>query len=151
MNTGAKGSGKHWTKQEKENREKAEESVRRKGPIKLRAPEWLSPEARKIWDQVKRRLKGIELLDNLDTEMLAVYCDAVSQYRQLSKKQITLVYDEEYKKPLLTIDDIKALQAWARIISQMADKLGLSPNGRARLAKKKAQKEADDFGDEFDS
>ena len=48
------------------------------------------------------------------------------------------------------IDDlIKAMQAWSRIIVSYAEKLGLTPGGRARLAKRKAEKMLDPFAESF--
>jgi phage terminase small subunit len=98
----------------------------------------LSKEARAVWKTTVARLKGIELLDALDTDLLAMYCDIVAKYRALSTEAVTT-------------DDIKSLQAWARLAQSYADKLGLSPAGRARLAKRKAEeKPPSEFEEEFD-
>ena len=127
---------KHWTNREIEAREQAEQGLRRSTRVVLRAPAWLSDEARQVWDSVRRKLRGIDLLDSLDTEMLAIYCDAVAQYQKASK---------EIGKPSIDQDElIKQAQSWARLVSSYAEKLGLSPNSRARLAKKKAEREAPD-------
>ena len=138
MAVGKKSGGKHWTKAEVEARRAAAEETQRDTRAYLKAPDWLTEEAKQVWESTRRKLRGIELLDNLDTELLAIYCDAVAKYREASKNM-----DPE------SSDSIKAVQAWARIISVYADKLGLSPAGRARLAKKKAEKETDPFADTF--
>jgi P27 family predicted phage terminase small subunit len=138
IGVGAVNGGKHWTKDEVENRQEAEKALTRKSRIVLKAPKWLSDEALLVWKDVRKKLIGIELLDNLDTDLLGVYCDAVAKYQALSKKERILE------------EDTKALQSWARIIVNYAEKLGLSPGGRARLAKKRAQKVTDGFGEEFD-
>jgi len=143
MSPGGKAGGKHWTKAEVEARKAAAESMRRKSRVTLVAPTWLSKEARTVWRQVKERLKGIDLLDNLDTELLAVYCDAYVQYRNASK----MLAKQGDPDP----DKVKELQAWARIMATYADKLGLTPGGRARLAKRKTEKRADKFADVFDA
>jgi P27 family predicted phage terminase small subunit len=143
MTPGGKAGGKHWTKTEVEERQAAAESLRRKNKTTLVVPKWLNTEARIVWRQVRYRLKGIELLDNLDTEMLAVYCDAYVQYRRASKVLAKLTEPDP--------DKVKELQAWARIMAMYADKLGLTPGGRARLAKRKAEKRVDKFNDTFDS
>ena len=91
------------------------------------------------WDQIMKDVKDIDLLDNLDAQILAVYCDALVQYRLVT-----------VRSPKST-DDIKELQAWARIISTYADKLGFTPGARARLVKKRAdEKKKDKFGSKFD-
>ena len=138
IGVGAVNGGKHWTRDEVENRQEAEKALTRRSRIVLKAPKWLSDEALLVWKDVRKKLNGIELLDNLDTDLLGVYCDAVAKYQALSKKKLILE------------EDTKALQSWARIIVNYAEKLGLSPGGRARLAKKRAQKVTDGFGEEFD-
>lgn len=137
MGVGKKGSGKHWTKAQVEARQAAAEGMKRETPTKLRVPDWLSEEARKVWYNVIRRAKKLELYDMLDTETLGLYCDAVVQYKELSEMKAK------------SVDDIKAMQAWARIIVGLADKLGLTPQSRARLIKKKADEILDEFS-EFD-
>lgn len=127
---------KHWTAQEITARERAEQGLRRTSRVTLRAPAWLSDDARKVWDSVKRKLRGIELLDNLDADMLAIYCDAVAQYQAITKK---------LQEPSINNDEqVKQAQSWARLVASYAEKLGLSPNSRARLAKKKAEQEPQD-------
>ena len=131
-------NGAHWTKAQISARQMAAEATRRKNRVTLKPPEWLSDEAVNVWKQVKKQLKGIELLDTLDTHMLAVYCDAIVKYKACSVL------------PMSDPENMKSVQAWARIISSYAEKLGFTPGGRARLAKKRAEKPIDEFGDTFD-
>jgi len=138
--------GKHWTAEELQAREAAEGEMRRTARPSLRAPEWMSDDAREVWEGVKRKLRGIEMLDNLDAELLAVYCDAVVHYRNASRA-LNLVDDNGLSTA--TVDQVKAAQAWARIVATYADRLGLSPGARARLAKKRAEKTVDEFGETF--
>lgn len=143
MSVGGSAGGKHWTRAEVEARQAAEAGARRMS-VNLRVPEWLGEEARKVWRSIVRKLDGIELLDNLDADMLAIYCDAMVHYRQASK--VIGMPDRDNPE-----EDVKAAQSWARIVSAYAEKLGLSPNARARLAKKKVEKPVDGFGSEFDA
>lgn len=129
-------TSKHWTNQEKESRARAEQSLKRTARVTLRMPAWLGEDARKVWNGVKRKLRGIDLLDNLDADLLAIYCDAVAHYQTVSRKiHADAALDDEL---------VKQAQAWARLASAYAEKLGLSPNSRARLAKKRAQTEPPD-------
>ncbi len=137
MEIGKKGRGKHWTAAEVEARAQAAASLKR-DQVVLRPPRWLGKEARRIWDKVLKDAAGLDLFDNLDRDTLAIYCDAVVKYKELSK--------QAHKD----VSDIKALQAWSRIIAQYADKLGLTPAARARLVKKRADGKLDEFGKEFD-
>ncbi len=128
--------GKHWTKKEIEARKKAEEGAKRKKAKSINPPVWLDKEALAIWKRVVASAKDMELLDNLDTELLATYCMASAKIKEMRNVD--------------DIDGIKALQAWVRIQTQCADKLGFTPAARARLVKKKADKELDSFGKKFD-
>jgi P27 family predicted phage terminase small subunit len=151
MAVGKKGGGKHYTQAEVDARKAAAEGSMHKGKvIVMIPPPWLSEDALKIWKRVRRQTRGLELLDNLNTEMLAVYCDAVTKYQESCKK-LDRQYDEDGERAAFSRSDIiKEIQAWARIISAFADKLGFTPAARARLVKKKADEILDDFGSEFD-
>lgn len=75
-------------------------------------------------------------MDTIDAELLGIYADAVSHYRAASEL-INKV--DEKGLPVATDETVKACQAWARIVSTYAEKLGLSPTSRARIAKRKAE------------
>jgi P27 family predicted phage terminase small subunit len=147
MAVGKKSGGKHWTKKEVESAQVKDQGLRRSGRVVMVPPPWLSEEGLKVWKRVRRQLRGLELLDSLNTEMLAVYCDAVARYQEACEK---------LKKPTLEIlpltraDIIKEIQAWARLISSYAEKLGFTPGAKARLAKKKDDAPPDAFEKEFD-
>jgi len=142
MEIGRKGGGKHWTEAEVSARREAAEQLKRKKNSKLIPPDWLSKEACKIWGEKLKQVEGLqaanELLDVLDTEMLALYCDAVAQYNDIAAQKTK------------TVDDIKAMQSWSRIIGNFAERLGFTPGARARLVKKIADKSKDKFGSQFD-
>ena len=148
---GAKSNGKHWTASEVAARQEAGEQVQRKHRVTMKAPAWVkeNPETLKVWQEIREKLKGIELLDNLDTELLAVYCDAIVNYRESSKQLKAQIYKEGEARPAPVDDLVKIQQAWARIMVSFAEKLGLTPGGRARLAKKKAEKIVDLFEEKF--
>ncbi len=146
MNVGKKSGGKHWTAAEVESRQKAAEGLKRKTKVSLRAPDWLSDDARKVWVRVRKQSAGLDILDNLDCELLAIYCDAVVNYRLTSKH---MVIEDDNGDLLGKEEVIKLAQSWARVVAAYSDKLGLSPAARARLAKKRADEPLDDFESEF--
>lgn len=151
METGRKGGGKHWTDAEIAARHKAADKLKRKHPAKLSPPEWLSKDSVTLWNEKLVQVAGLkaanELLDVLDTELLAMYCDAVVQYRDIARAEM----DPNTKKPKgLSTDDVKALQAWSRIVRDCAEKLGFTPSARARLVKRIADEGKDTFGKKFD-
>jgi len=147
MAVGKKSRGKHWTKAEVESRQAAADGLKRQGRVILRVPAWLNQDARKVWYRVLRQTRGLELLDNLDVEMLAIYCDAVARYRQFSRG---MVIEREDGTRVGAEEVIKTAQSWARIVAAYADKLGLSPAARARLAKRISDEGPDAFSQEFD-
>jgi phage terminase small subunit len=94
--------------------------------VSIHAPRWLDQDARKVFDATKRRMKGLQLLDNIDADLLAIYSDAVVRYQKEA--------------------DVEKRQSWGRLVMSYAEKLGISPTGRARLARKVAEKrEQDEF------
>ncbi|MHC1739735.1 MAG: phage terminase small subunit P27 family [Anaerolineaceae bacterium] len=131
-------SSKHWTKEEIEARKASEALVKRKTKKTINAPSWLSKKAKETWNRIIHSVDGIELLDNMDTEILAMYCDAYAEYTILSQQKNK------------STDDIKAMQAYSRIVISYAEKLGLTPSARARLVKKHADQVLDKFGEKFD-
>lgn len=162
MEAGKRGGGKHWTDAEIAARLKAAGRLKRKEKVVINAPDWLSSGALFIWNRVVNDASKLELLDNLDTDVLAVYCDAVDRYQTLSEmlsrtgkpKKSTVSNgeskDDEDDGPIFD-DIVKQMQAWARIMSNYADKLGFTPQARARLAKKRAEPSVPDaFGQKFD-
>lgn len=137
MAVGKKNSGKHWTRAEVDARQAAADAAKRKTRVVLTMPDWLSADAQTIWKKVRRQAAGLEILDNLDAEMLAIYCDALAKYKVISQ-QIEFGATDENGQPLPQEDLIKSAQAWARLAAGYAEKLGFTPAARARLAKKKA-------------
>jgi P27 family predicted phage terminase small subunit len=151
MSIGGRTGGKHWTAAQVQAREAAAGQARRATRVSLKAPQWVkdNPVVLAVWKDVVKKLRGIELLDNIDAELLALYCDAIVHYRDCTRRLGMPVHTEDDEKPAPVDDLIKATQAWARIVATFADKLGLTPGGRARLAKKKAEQIVDEFADKF--
>jgi len=144
MDVGKKGSGKHWTKDQVAARQAAADKIKRSGSVELAPPGWVTGEARKVWDKKISEVAGLnatnEMLDNLDAESLGTYCVACAQYGRYTRK----------KK--MTHFDVQEMQSWGRLILTIADKLGFTPTGRARLVKKSVdpKNQIDQFGKDFD-
>lgn len=104
-------------------------------------------------------MEGISLLDDLDTEILAVYCSMLSRRDATQAMYAKLLADAEVAEldseaivaALGKMDGIlQKLQGQERSILQYADKLGLTPAGRVSLARKRAAKVAADGGENDD-
>ena len=183
---------KHLTQAELEARRQAEEEVLpQRQKAKLKKPGFISGsrQANAYWNQILKRMEGLALLDDLDSEMLAGYCSMLARRDQTitlisqlmdrlgvagavdagkaRKKKLSAMTDGELESsaapPEMTADELieavskldtltGKLQALERNLLQYAEKLGLTPTGRVRLAQKRAQAAApepdgDLFGD----
>lgn len=156
---------KHMTSEDLEIRRQAEEEVlpRRQRP-KLKKPGFVSrnKQANAYWNQILKRMEGLALLDDLDSEMLAGYCSMLARRDEtiLLADQLTDrlgVADMEPEELLEAVGKLNVLngklQSLDRTLLQYAEKLGLTPSGRVRLAQQRAkaaaEPEPDDdlFGD----
>lgn len=146
---------KHLTQAELEARRRAEGEIlpRRQRP-KLKKPPFVSQDKRAsgYWNQILRRMEGLALLDDLDSEMLAGYCSMLARRDQtiLLADQLAQwlgVADMEPEEVLEAMGKLNVLhgrlQALERTLLQYAEKLGLTPSGRVRLAQKRAQAAAE--------
>ena len=73
---------KNLTKAERSAREDAEAAVMpERTVVKLKPPAYVRSDkvAAKYWRGILKRMEGISLLDDLDTEILAVYCSMISR------------------------------------------------------------------------
>lgn len=148
MTIGKAGGGKHWTRAEVEARQAAAEGAKRNRRVNIKPPDWLDEKALDVWKRTRKAIKSLEILDNVDSEMLGIYCDAVARYSEFAKMARRDVGNGVDAKDLNEL--AKSATSYARLALQTAEKLGLTPNGRARLAKKKAEKgQPDPFGNEF--
>ena len=186
---------KHLTREELDIRRQAEEDIlpRRTRP-KLKKPGFVSGnrQANAYWNQILKRMDGLALLDDLDSEMLAGYCSMLARRDETillagqlmermgvagavdagkaKKKKDSAMSDDEWEAsaaaspPPMTPDELieavgklnvlnGKLQSLDRTLLQYAEKLGLTPSGRVRLAQQRAkaaaEPEPDDdlFGD----
>ena len=175
---------KHLTQAEAELRQQAErEVIPQRKKLKLKKPAFVArnKRANAYWNQILKRMEGLVLLDDLDSEMLAGYCSMLARrdqtillvndlYARLGvsgaveplpgKKPDGALSDEEGERsaqappdPMTPDELIEAvskldtmtgkLQALERNLLQYAEKLGLTPSGRVRLAQKRAQAAAE--------
>ena len=117
-------------------------------------------------------MKGLELLDDVDIDMLAGYCIACAQvealraeYQEMRETTMTTIkktldkaiegeyIDQDYPARVIRacLSDelaiLKSIQGQERLVIGYAKELGLTPNARQRLAKQKAEPPAPDEAD----
>lgn len=135
---------KHMTNAEKKLRKNAEKQFQR-DKVKLKKPAYVKADAiaNKYWTATLKRMDGISLLDDVDAEMLGRYCCIAARLERLNADPEP-PFDEKV---------LKRVEAAERNMISYAEKLGLTPAGRARLAKKRAEEriidpDAELYGDE---
>ncbi|WP_039793732.1 phage terminase small subunit P27 family [Paenibacillus elgii] len=151
MRVGKKGGGKHWTEKEVQAREAAAKKFERKKKRKLKIPEWLGDEARKVWRKTVKDMEEFDVLDKVDEDVLGTYCDAVAKYQHANEQIELFGYTEVNAQGNTVVSaNVKLAQSYARIILAYSNKLGLNAEARARLAKKIADGDEDPNAELFD-
>lgn len=147
---------KNLTNEERQIREQAEEGVipDRGRESRMEKPAIMTKNAAagRYWRKVLERMKGLVILDDLDSDALGVYCVMMTRYENqckllsLAAKQLKDAKDdpEAIANAAAKLDAVSGkMQSLERNILQYAEKLGLTPSGRVRLAQKRAQAAAD--------
>lgn len=133
------------------------ELTRRK--VRLTPPPYVKADeiAYGYWKSTVRRMRGITLLDDLDSEMLAMYCQILSRRDVLSEVWRTAMETAKASGDQTTAlaametlkDVLQRLEAQERLAIQYGEKLGLTPSGRVRLAKRRAEEKSVDPDDDL--
>lgn len=114
----------------------------------LQAPDWLTADARQVWDELAPRLARAKLLTEVDVDALAMGCVAIAQFRCAARTtgerlvRSKVDYDElgkprapkpdaggEYINPWLIAQSMSFKQAMA-----VFQQFGMSPAARTRIA-----------------
>lgn len=138
---------KHLTQAEREERQRQENKCPTRKPTK---PKLLKADkaATAHWTRILKTMKGLDILDALDADALGIYCAKLARRDEL--QQLYLQKRELYAedgnrvilKDMLAIND--DLQSMERELLSYASKLGLTPESRARLARRIAEQEDGD-------
>ena len=142
---------KNLTAEEREIRAQAERDVipDRGGGVQLKPPPIMTgiAGASGFWKRTLERMEGLAILDDLDSDALGVYCVMMARYKQQctmfnqAGKQLKEAGDdaEAITKAVEKLDAVSVkMTTLEKTILQYADKLGLTPSGRVRLAQKRA-------------
>lgn len=147
---------KNLTTAERQLRQQAEEGVipdrGRESSMEKPAIMTKNAAASRYWRKVLERMEGLAILDDLDSDALGVYCVMMARYETQSKvlSQVIRQLKDAGGDPEAVADAVSKLdavsgkmQSLERNILQYAEKLGLTPSGRVRLAQKRAQAAAE--------
>ena len=101
--------------------------------------------AGKHWSRILTAMAGLEIIDVLDTDALAIYCAKLARRDDLQAQYLkwrALYASEPDNGTLKTMISLSGeLQSIERELLSYASKLGLTPESRARLAKRLAEQE----------
>lgn len=153
---------KHMTDAEQEARANAEAETipDRGGHVTLAQPAIMrgNAAARRYWSAVIQRMEGLAILDDLDSDTLGLYCVMMSRYEVQTK--LFRMASAELRKSKSDASAVSEavskldsasnrLQSLERNILQYAEKLGLTPSGRIRLAQKRSAQAVVDPSDDL--
>lgn len=116
------------------NRKVQEEEIKLdRDALEVGAPKWLGEEAQAEFNRVVAEAKKINIFDNLDLAILAIYADSYDIYIKASKKirevgMIMQVQEKKYPSPFIAIASEAATQ-----ILKCSTKLGLAVTDRLKL------------------
>ena len=133
----AKGNPNRLTKAEIKARQEAEESFK-PNDDDIKIPRWLDKEGKSEWKRVSRELKELNILTNIDTTALGMYCDAYSKYQLATKKINKEGMFIEYTNKAGATNTIehpavKAQVKYADLIKKLCSEFGFTPSARAKI------------------
>ena len=103
-------------------------------PAALAPPDWLTKRARKHWDEIAPELSKHKITNELDTDMLAVYCSTFARFIdldiELEEKGMTQKTSTGYEAETGTFT------AWNKLLKPImayAKQLGMTPPARVAM------------------
>lgn len=132
ISTGKIGKAKREARQENEKKYKLSRDA-------LAPPEWLDPQAKEEFVRVVTEAGQVDILDNLDRGILAIYANAWSRYTELAKVIMARGYgeigmrDSKYGEYETISPYIKAEGEYVKQIMQCSTKLGMATTDRLKL------------------
>lgn len=118
-----------------EQRIKVEEALKTKSTLKT--PSYLSDVAKKEWRRIMKLYKqmDIEILNDLDSTALVMYCEATAIYRKAQEtwKKVDQVVSGNSEGQRVLDKTFIVMERQTKIINSLAEQLCLTPVGRARM------------------
>ena len=114
-------------------------------------PEWLSPEATKVWKRLVPQLRAMKVLTLVDADALAAYCHTYVRWREAEDflTKHGLVYpirdDQGRVKCMQQFPQVAIARNLLLVLRAYQQEFGLTPASRSRIVT------ADDGGTESDA
>jgi len=150
------GNKSHLTKDEIEKRQEQEKVLQKLQSDKIRPPTWMSKNGKKIFKDIVKNLKEIDILVNVDIYGLAIMADAMDKYirctialhtEQLKIDQVSKLGISEVENPL-----VKTQIRYADIFKKYSSDFGLSPAARLKIVQQNTpelDEDEENFNEDF--
>ena len=142
---------KHLTNAEREARAAAEAGTLPSRKVKRPARIGKDPVAKQYWAQILKDMEELSILDALDANALAIYCEKCARRDEFQAyyQELRAQYAEHPSAELITLmiklDGL--IKGSEDAILSYASKLGLTPESRNRMAKRIADQETEEDPD----
>ncbi len=123
---------RHISEEERARRESAE--ARFDTGTLPRCPIWLDASARRVWRRLVGELKNTGLLTGLDTNSLAVLCDAAARHAEAAALVVRDGPVLQGARGPMQNPAVAVAARYAGIVDRLGSRFGLSPESRAKLA-----------------
>lgn len=147
----ANGNRSHLTKDEIEKRQEQEKQLQKLQSNKIRPPTWMSKRGKKIFKDIVKELRAIDILTNVDVYGLAICADSMDKYirctialhtEQLRIQQVSKLGISDVENPL-----VKTQIRYADIFKKYSSDFGLSPVARLKIVQQNTPDSDDDEED----
>ena len=136
------------TTEQKENIKASEEYCKNLAgnKLKISPPKWVKGEiAKKEYRRLAKMLTNNEYLGELDTNNLAIYCNAFEKYQNLNAEYETLDMDYFDERDKI----LKQITVQTETMRKFAGTLGLTVDSRLKFGSIKTKTVDDDIAEEF--
>ena len=129
--------------QSKETIETRRESEVKPGTDQVEAPDFLCEFGRKEFYRLHKELLELNLLTNIDTNQLALYCDAFARYveaaQHINTHGLVIEHTNKFGATNLTTNPyVRVATKYMELIKKYCADFGFTPSARASMAIKKS-------------
>lgn len=150
----AEGNKSHLTKDEIEKRIENEKQLEKLNSDKIRPPKWLGKDAKKIFKDIVKEMKVLDILVNVDIYGLAILADAMEKYIRctvtLHAEEMKILTVTKHGEKMIENPTIGTQRKYSEIFNKFAANFGLTPVARLKIVNQNMP-ELDDEEEEFES
>lgn len=147
------GNKSHLTKAEIERRQENEKQLEKLDSTKLRPPKWLGVVAKKIFKDIVKEMKALDILVNVDVYGLAIISDSMEKYIKctvtLHSEEMKVITITKYGEKEIENPTVGTQRKYAETFNKYAANYGLSPASRLKIISQNMP-ELDDEEEEFE-